>query len=109
MERTRKEQSLQTVSDTPKKLFDMEYLLEKINIPPIKMENMKCLPHLEGLTEGQIRLRGFDYHFVQTGLFGVHLCLCFLLYEDRKGYYLFLINDDRECFRALYFSKTVLN
>ena len=104
MEKTQRKQSLNCLSNTPK-LFDLNELLSSLKITPGQMENMKGLIYIEGLTEKQVRQRLSHAKIIRTNKFGVNSCLYYILFEDVKGRYLCLFNGDRECFRALFFSK----
>lgn len=108
MEKTQRKQSLNCLSNTPK-LFDLNELLRSLKITPGQMENMKGLIYIEGLTEKQVRQRLSHAKIIRTNKFGVNSCLYYILFEDVKGRYLCLFNGDRECFRALFFSKVLLN
>lgn len=108
MEKTQRKQSLNFLSDTPM-LFDLKELLSSLKITPGQMENMKGLIYIEGLTEKQVRQKLSHSKIIRTNRFGVNSCLYYILFEDVKGRYLCLFNGDRECFRALFFSKVLLN
>lgn len=104
MEKTLVEQSLSLPE-----LFDLNELVSTLKITPGQLEHAKGMLTLEGLTESQIRLKGRMYDLVKTGWFGVNSSLYYLLFQDRKGYYLCLFNGDRECFRALFFTSLFIN
>ena len=104
MEKTQRKQSLNCLSNTPK-LFDLKELLSSLKITPGQMGNMKGLIYIEGLTEKQVR----QAKIIGTNRFGINSCLYYIFFEDVKGRYLCLFNGDRECFRALFFSKVLLN
>lgn len=104
MEKTLVKQSL----NLPE-LFDLNKLVSTLKITPGQLEHAKGMLSLEGLTERQIRLKGRNYDLIKTGRFGVDLSLYYLLFQDRKGYYLCLFNGDRECFRALFFHSILIN
>mgnify|MGYP000740453289 FL=1 len=103
MEKTQRKQSLNCLSNTPK-LFDLKELLSSLKITPGQMGNMKGLIYIEGLTEKQVRQK-----LSHANRFGINSCLYYIFFEDVKGRYLCLFNGDRECFRALFFSKVLLN
>lgn len=104
----KRKQSLNCLSNTPK-LFDLNELLSSLKITPGQMGNMKGLIYIEGLTEKQVRQRLSHAKIIRTNKFGVNSCLYYIFFEDVKGRYLCLFNGDRECFRALFFSKVLLN
>lgn len=104
----RKQQSLNCLSNTPK-LFDLKELLSSLKITPGQMGNMKGLIYIEGLTEKQVRQKLSHAKIIGTNRFGINSCLYYIFFEDVKGRYLCLFNGDRECFRALFFSKVLLN
>lgn len=108
MEKTQRKQSLNSLSNTPK-LFDLNELLSSLKITPGQMENMKGLIYIEGLTEKQVRQKLSHSKIIRTNRFGVNSCLYYIFFEDVKGRYLCLFNSDKECFRALFFSKVLLN
>ena len=108
MEKTQRKQSLNSLSNTPK-LFDLNELLSSLKITPGQMENMKGLIYIEGLTEKQVRQKLSHSKIIRTNRFGVNSCLYYIFFEDVKGRYLCLFNSDMECFRALFFSKVLLN
>ena len=103
MEKTQRKQSLNCLSNTPK-LFDLKELLSSLKITPGQMGNMKGLIYIEGLTEKQVRQK-----LSHAKIIGINSCLYYIFFEDVKGRYLCLFNGDRECFRALFFSKVLLN
>ena len=74
-----------------------------------QMGNMKGLIYIEGLTEKQVRQKLSHAKIIGTNRFGINSCLYYIFFEDVKGRYLCLFNGDRECFRALFFSKVLLN
>lgn len=104
MEKTQRKQSLNCLSNTPK-LFDLKELLSSLKITPGQMGNMKGLIYIEGLTEKQVRQKLSHAKIIGTNRFGINSCLYYIFFEDVKGRYLCLFNGDRECFRALFFSK----
>ena len=108
MEKTQRKQSLNCLSNTPK-LFDLKELLSSLKITPGQMGNMKGLIYIEGLTEKQVRQKLSHAKIIGTNRFGINSCLYCIFFEDVKGRYLCLFNGDRECFRALFFSKVLLN
>ena len=108
MEKTQRKQSLNCLSNTPK-LFDLKELLSSLKITPGQMGNMKGLIYIEGLTEKQVRQKLSHAKIIGTNRFGINSCLYYIFFEDVKGRYLCLFNGDRECFRALFFSKVLLN
>ena len=108
MEKTQRKQSLNCLSNTPK-LFDLKELLSSLKITPGQMGNMKGLIYIEGLTEKQVRQKLSHAKIIGTNRFGINSCLYYIFFEDVKGRYLCLLNGDRECFRALFFSKVLLN
>ena len=108
MEKTQRKQSLNCLSNTPK-LFDLKELLSSLKITPGQMGNMKGLIYIEGLTEKQVRQKLSISKIIITNRFRFNACLYSILFEYVKGRYLCLFNGDRECFRALFFSKVLLN
>lgn len=108
MKKTRKEQSLESLSNVPA-LFDLNELLVTLKITPGQRANIKGLIYLEGLTEREIRRELCHSTIIQTDKFGMNLCLYYILFEDIKGYTLCLFNGDKVCFTAYYFSKILPN
>lgn len=108
MEKTQRKQSLNCLSNTPK-LFDLKELLNSLKITPVQVGNMKGLIYIEGLTEKQVRQKLSHAEIIRTNKFGVNSCLYYIFFEGVNGRYLCLFNGDRECFRALFFNKVLLN
>lgn len=87
------------------KLFDLRELLDTLELTPLQIEKKTFFSTFYGMTEGQIRYKGRNSSLVKTGRFGENSCLYYLFYKDIKGYYLFLFNDEKECFQACFFCK----
>ena len=66
-------------------------------------------PHQFTDEEKQVRQKLSHAKIIGTNRFGINSCLYYIFFEDVKGRYLCLFNGDRECFRALFFSKVLLN